>query len=52
LETIECYANFERRQNNLKEAENIFNSSLASATDESTKAYLTVKLAHLYENVR
>jgi len=52
LETIEYYVNFERRQNNLKEAENILNLSLSSSTEENAKIYLTVKLAQLYENHR
>jgi len=50
IETIEFYYNFERRQNNLKEAENILSSSLKEATEENNKIYLTVKLAQFYEN--
>jgi pre-mRNA-processing factor 39 len=49
IETIEYYYNFERRQNNLEEAENILSSSLNEATEENNKIYLTVKLAQFYE---
>jgi len=49
IETIEYYYNFERRQNNLQEAEKILNSSLNEATEDNIKIYLTVKLAQFYE---
>ncbi|KAG4095305.1 TPR-like protein [Neocallimastix lanati (nom. inval.)] len=49
IETIEYYYNFERRQNNLEEAEKILLSALKEATEENNKIYLTVKLAQFYE---
>ncbi|ORX81794.1 TPR-like protein [Anaeromyces robustus] len=49
IETIEYYYNFERRQNNIQDAENILTSSLNEATEDNIKIYLTVKLAQFYE---